>query len=599
MPLVMPARQPRRRQLSGRPHASARHSVAERRSAAARSLTCWVEYASRTASPRGRPRRVRAPAGRRAPGQHRGATTRLRTSSAGSSLRPPGPGQRLARRGRPRAAPWRRRPAPAGARTAATARRRHVATRRSSPSAVAVSPGGAAAPRPAAPAARPAPALEHVVRLDRGEHARARRPRPRRRRRGPGATKPRIVPAIPISSGCPVRSPYRSASVSRSTACVRLAQAAGDHARGRPAPSPRPQSSATAAKSRYARRASRSASARSPSSAAANASTARSVPTAHASPTRSPNGRKIRGQPPRLGEPAGEQPGERGGAAQPGPPDRVAQLGEEPGRPAEHRVGAGEVAAGGGHPGQVLQRPRLAAPVAGGRASTWYAAANRLLASAEPAGAGSRPCRAGASPRPARPASSASVATSSASCQVAYARAGVAQRLGAPARRAAAPRPGTPARRRRSRRSSRAYASASSARPELQQRAGVHQPVGQRQACRRPARRRARRTRRPAPARRWPSARRASRPSAATPSGRHRAGRRVGAQAAPRRPAPPRARRVGDERVPLVRSGSAGRRRYRRRCTLRRGPAGQVGVPLGQVGLADAGVRGLAHQRRG
>ncbi|WP_435794497.1 hypothetical protein [Micromonospora zamorensis] len=104
------------------------------------------------------------------------------------------------------------------------------------------------------------------------------------------ATKPRSVPAIPVSNGCEVRSAYARASVSRSAACSGSPSPRATTARTTSA-NPRPQSSEAAANSRYARRASRSASARSPSSAVAKAATARSVPTAHASPTRSPKGR--------------------------------------------------------------------------------------------------------------------------------------------------------------------------------------------------------------------------------------------------------------------------------------------------------------------
>ena len=72
------------------------------------------------------------------------------------------------------------------------------------------------------------------------------------------------------------------------------------------------------------------------------------------------------GQPARLGQPAGEQPGERRGTPQPRAPERIGLFGEEPRGPAQRGIGAGEVAAGRGDPREVLQRPRQVAPVAGG-----------------------------------------------------------------------------------------------------------------------------------------------------------------------------------------------------------------------------------------
>ena len=379
-------------------------------------VRCAARSRTRTRPPRPRPcaRPSASPAGGQRPGQRRGAPTQaLRTSSPGASTargrphRPPRP------RGRRRAAPTTYAATASRRGQQQRRRRRASATGRRCRSAAAVSPSGQAGraeQHPRADLRR----LEHVVRLDDVEHGPrvglGRRPvRP-----GPGCAKPRMVRAMPISSGWWVRSPYSRASDSRSIACSGSASPRATTPRTTRA-KPRPQSSEVAANSPYARRAARSASARSPSSAGGvrlDRPQRRDGPLV-ADPLA--ERQEHPGQPAGLGEPAGQQPGERGGAAQPGPADRIVLLGEQPGGPAERRVGAGEVAARGRDPGQVLQRPGLAARivVADGDLVRLRRAGCPPRPAARP---GSRPCRAGASPRPARSRTRRRSPTASASC---------------------------------------------------------------------------------------------------------------------------------------------------------------------------------------
>src|SRR5262249_18674965 len=62
-------------------------------------------------------------------------------------------------------------------------------------------------------------------------------------------------------------------------------------------------------------------------------------------------------QPARLGQPPGKQPYERGGAAQPGPADRIADLREAARGAAERAVGRGEGPPRRGYPPQAREPP--------------------------------------------------------------------------------------------------------------------------------------------------------------------------------------------------------------------------------------------------